>query len=150
MTTPVADFDALGRLDLLGLEDTLSGEDRLLRDTIRRFANEQLRPHIAEWFEAGTLPARELALEFGKLGVLGMHLDGYDCAGAKASQYAIACTEIEAVDSGLRSLVSVQGSLAMYAIHAYGSEEQKQQWLPRMARGEAIGCFGLTEADAGS
>jgi glutaryl-CoA dehydrogenase len=150
MTTPVPDFDALGRLDLLGLDDALSGEDRMLRDTIRRFASEQLRPHIAEWFEAGTLPARELALEFGKLGVLGMHLEGYDCAGAKASQYAIACTEIEAVDSGLRSLVSVQGSLAMYAIYAYGSEEQKQEWLPRMARGEAIGCFGLTEPDAGS
>jgi glutaryl-CoA dehydrogenase len=149
-TSPQADFDALDRLDLLDLDETLDSEDRLLRDTVRRFATEQLRPHIAEWFEAGTLPARDLALEFGKLGVLGMHLQGYDCAGAKASQYALACTEIEAVDSGLRSLVSVQGSLAMYAIHAYGSEEQKQEWLPRMARGEAIGCFGLTEADAGS
>ncbi|MDQ1745313.1 MAG: glutaryl-CoA dehydrogenase [Pseudonocardiales bacterium] len=147
---PQPDFDALDRLDLLDLDDTLEAEDRLLRDTVRRFATEQLRPHIAEWFEAGTLPARDLALEFGKLGVLGMHLSGYDCAGAKASQYALACTEIEAVDSGLRSLVSVQGSLAMYAIHAYGSEEQKQEWLPRMARGEAIGCFGLTEPDAGS
>jgi glutaryl-CoA dehydrogenase len=147
---PQADFDALDRLDLLDLDDTLDSEDRLLRDTVRRFATEQLRPHIAEWFEAGTLPARDLALEFGKLGVLGMHLQGYDCAGAKASQYALACTEIEAVDSGLRSLISVQGSLAMYAIYAYGSEEQKQEWLPRMARGEAIGCFGLTEADAGS
>jgi len=147
---PQPDFDALDRVDLLDLDDTLDGEDRLLRDTVRRFATEQLRPHIAEWFEAGTLPARDLALEFGKLGVLGMHLSGYDCAGAKASQYALACTEIEAVDSGLRSLVSVQGSLAMYAIHAYGSEEQKQEWLPRMARGEAIGCFGLTEPDAGS
>jgi glutaryl-CoA dehydrogenase len=147
---PQPDFDALDRLDLLDLDETLDGEDRLLRDTVRRFATEQLRPHIAEWFEAGTLPARDLALEFGKLGVLGMHLSGYECAGAKASQYALACTEIEAVDSGLRSLVSVQGSLAMYAIHAYGSEEQKQEWLPRMARGEAIGCFGLTEPDAGS
>jgi glutaryl-CoA dehydrogenase len=147
---PQPDFDALDRLDLLDLDDTLESEDRLLRDTIRRFATEQLRPHIAEWFEAGTLPARDLALEFGKLGVLGMHLSGYECAGAKASQYALACTEIEAVDSGLRSLVSVQGSLAMYAIYAYGSEEQKQEWLPRMARGEAIGCFGLTEPDAGS
>ncbi len=147
---PQADFDALDRLDLLGLDGTLTSEDRLLRDTVRRFATEQLRPHIAEWFEAGTLPARDLALEFGKLGVLGMHLQGYDCAGATASQYALACIEIEAVDSGLRSLVSVQGSLAMYAIYAYGSEQQKQEWLPRMARGEAIGCFGLTEADAGS
>jgi glutaryl-CoA dehydrogenase len=148
--SPQADFDALDRLDLLDLDETLDSEDRLLRDTVRRFATEQLRPHIAEWFEAGTLPARDLALEFGKLGVLGMHLQGYDCPGAKASQYALACTEIEAVDSGLRSLVSVQGSLAMYAIHAYGSEEQKQEWLPRMASGEAIGCFGLTEPDAGS
>jgi glutaryl-CoA dehydrogenase len=148
--TTMSDFDALDRLDLLDLDDTLSGEDRLLRDTIRRFAAEQLRPNIAEWFEAGTLPARDLAIEFGKLGVLGMHLQGYGCAGASASQYALACIEIEAVDSGLRSLVSVQGSLAMYAIYAYGSEEQKQEWLPRMATGEAIGCFGLTEADAGS
>ncbi|HTZ42370.1 MAG TPA: acyl-CoA dehydrogenase family protein [Jatrophihabitans sp.] len=145
-----SDFDALGRLDLLDLDDTLSGEDRLLRDTVRRFADEQLRPHIAQWFEEGALPARDLALEFGKLGLLGMHLEGYECPGALPSQYALACTEIEAVDSGLRSLVSVQGSLAMYSIHAYGSEEQKQQWLPRMARGEAIGCFGLTEPDAGS
>jgi glutaryl-CoA dehydrogenase len=141
---------SLDSLDLLDLEQTLNSEDRLLRDTIRRFATDQLRPHIAEWFEAGTLPARELALEFGKLGVLGMHLDGYGCPGAKPSQYALACIEIEAVDSGLRSLVSVQGSLAMWAIYAYGSEQQKQEWLPRMARGEAIGCFGLTEPDAGS
>jgi glutaryl-CoA dehydrogenase len=150
MTTSQAGFDALARLDLLGLDDALSGEDRLLRDTVRRFAAEQLRPNIARWFEDGTLPARELALEFGKLGVLGMHLDGYECPGASATQYGLACTEIEAVDSGLRSLVSVQGSLAMYAIHAYGSEEQKQRWLPPMSRGEAIGCFGLTEPDAGS
>ena len=150
MSSPIADFDGLSRLDLLGLDATLSSEDRLLRDTVRRFADEQLRPHIAEWFEAGTLPARELALEFGKLGLLGMHLEGYDCPGALPSQYGLACTEIEAVDSGLRSLVSVQGSLAMFSIWRYGSEEHKQQWLPRMARGEAIGCFGLTEPDAGS
>jgi len=149
-TSSQAGSDPLARLDLLGLDDALSSEDRLLRDTIRRFATEQLRPHIAQWFEDGTLPARELALEFGKLGVLGMHLHGYECPGARASQYGLACTEIEAVDSGLRSLVSVQGSLAMYAIHAYGSEEQKQRWLPPMSRGEAIGCFGLTESDAGS
>jgi glutaryl-CoA dehydrogenase len=148
MSTPIT--DSLASLDLLDLDSMLDADDRLLRDTIRRFAADQLRPHIAEWFEAGTLPARDLALEFGKLGVLGMHLEGYGCAGAKPSQYALACIEIEAVDSGLRSLVSVQGSLAMYAIYAYGSEEQKREWLPRMARGEAIGCFGLTEADAGS
>lgn len=142
--------DALDRLDLLDLDDDLDSDDRLLRDTVRKFADDRLRPHIREWFEEGTLPARELAQEFGALGVLGMHLDGYGCAGSTASQYGLACAEIEAVDSGLRSLVSVQGSLAMYAIHAYGSEEQKQEWLPRMAAGEAIGCFGLTEPDAGS
>ena len=93
---------------------------------------------------------RELALEFGRLGVLGMHLEGYGCAGMSAVDYGVACTELEAADSGIRSLVSVQGSLAMHAIHAYGSEDQKQSWLPPMARGEAIGCFGLTEPDAGS
>jgi glutaryl-CoA dehydrogenase len=140
----------LDRLDLLDLDDDLDQEDRLLRDTVRKFADDRLRPHIQQWFEEGTLPARDLAREFGSLGVLGMHLDGYGCQGAKASQYGLVCAEIEAVDSGLRSLVSVQGSLAMYAIHAYGSEEQKQQWLPRMAAGEAIGCFGLTEPDSGS
>jgi glutaryl-CoA dehydrogenase len=142
--------EALDRLDLLDLDDDLSDEDRLLRDTVRTFANDRLRPHIREWFEDGALPARELAREFGALGVLGMHLSGYGCAGATATQYGIACAEIEAIDSGLRSLVSVQGSLAMYAIHAYGSEEQKQRWLPDMAQGTAIGCFGLTEPDSGS
>ena len=142
--------DVLSRLDLLDLDDDLTEENRLLRDTVRTFADERLRPHIADWFESGTLPARDLALEFGRLGVLGMHLHGYGCAGATATQYGLVSAEIEAVDSGLRSLVSVQGSLAMYAIYAYGSEEQKQQWLPAMARGEAIGCFGLTEPDSGS
>ncbi|WP_375479565.1 acyl-CoA dehydrogenase family protein [uncultured Jatrophihabitans sp.] len=142
--------DALDRLDLLDLDDDLDGDDRLLRDTVRKFADDRLRPHIREWFESGTLPARDLAREFGDLGVLGMHLEGYGCQGAKASQYGLVCAEVEAVDSGLRSLVSVQGSLAMYAIHAYGSEEQKQRWLPGMAKGELIGCFGLTEADSGS
>jgi glutaryl-CoA dehydrogenase len=142
--------DALDRLDLLDLDDDLDDEDRLLRDTVRKFANDRLRPNIQQWFEDGTLPARDLAREFGELGVLGMHLEGYGCQGAKPSQYGLVCAEIEAVDSGLRSLVSVQGSLAMYSIHAYGSEEQKQQWLPRMATGEAIGCFGLTEPDSGS
>ena len=142
--------DALDRLDLLDLDDDLSDDDRLLRDTVRKFANDRLRPNIQQWFEDGTLPARDLAREFGELGVLGMHLEGYGCQGAKASQYGLVCAEIEAIDSGLRSLVSVQGSLAMYSIHAYGSEEQKQHWLPRMATGEAIGCFGLTEPDSGS
>jgi glutaryl-CoA dehydrogenase len=142
--------DALDRLDLLDLDDELDPEDRLLRDTVRKFADDRLRPNIQKWFEDGTLPARELAQEFGALGVLGMHLDGYGCQGAKASQYGLVCAEVESVDSGLRSLVSVQGSLAMYAIYAYGSEDQKQRWLPGMAKGELIGCFGLTEPDSGS
>jgi glutaryl-CoA dehydrogenase len=142
--------DSLDRLDLLDLDDDLAADDRLLRDTVRKFADDRLRPHIAGWFEDGTLPARELAQEFGALGVLGMHLTGYGCQGSTASQYGLVCAEVEAVDSGLRSLVSVQGSLAMYAIHAYGSEEQKQRWLPGMAKGELIGCFGLTESDSGS
>jgi glutaryl-CoA dehydrogenase len=135
--------------DLLGLDAQLSEEDRLVRDTVRRFADERLRPEVAGWFDAGTLP-RELAVEFGKLGLLGMHLTGYGCAGSTAVQYGLVCHELEAVDSGVRSMVSVQGSLAMYAIWRYGSEEHKQEWLPRMARGEALGCFGLTEPDSGS
>src|SRR5262245_43649921 len=142
--------DALDRIDLLDLDDDLDAEDRLLRDTVRKFADDRLRPNIRQWFEDGTLPARELAQEFGALGVLGMHLTGYGCQGSTASQYGLVCTEVEAVDSGLRSLISVQGSLAMYAIYAYGSEEQKQRWLPGMAAGELIGCFGLTEPDSGS
>jgi glutaryl-CoA dehydrogenase len=142
--------DALDRLDLLDLDADLADDDRLLRDTVRKFANDRLRPNIQKWFEDGTLPARELAQEFGALGVLGMHLKGYGCQGSTASQYGLVCAEVEAVDSGLRSLVSVQGSLAMYAIYAYGSEEQKQRWLPGMATGELIGCFGLTEPDSGS
>jgi glutaryl-CoA dehydrogenase len=136
-------------LDLLGLDAALSPTDREIRDTVRRFATERVLPNVAGWFETGTLP-RELTPELGKLGVLGMHLAGYGCPGASALQYGLACLELEAVDSGLRSLVSVQGSLAMYAVHAYGSEEQKQEWLPRLAAGEAIGCFGLTEPDSGS
>jgi glutaryl-CoA dehydrogenase len=142
--------DVLAQLDLLDLADDLDDEDRLLRDTIAKFADDRLRPNIQQWFEDGELPARELAREFGALGVLGMHLKGYGCQGARPSQYGLVCAEIEAVDSGLRSLVSVQGSLAMYAIYAYGSEEQKQRWLPEMAQGTAIGCFGLTEPDSGS
>jgi glutaryl-CoA dehydrogenase len=117
---------------------------------VRRFADERLRPQLADWFEAGDLPVRELARELGSLGVLGMHLEGYGCAGTDATSYGLACLELEAADSGIRSLVSVQGSLAMYAIHAHGSEEQRQQWLPGMATGELVGCFGLTEPDAGS
>jgi len=122
---------------------------RLVRDTARAFARDRVLPHVADWFEAGILP-REIAPEIGKLGLLGMHLTGYGCAGMGAVSYGVACREMEAADSGLRSLVSVQGSLCMFPIWKYGSEEQKQEWLPRMAAGEAIGCFGLTEPDHGS
>ena len=135
--------------DLLHIDDELTSEERLVRDTVRAFAAERIMPYIADWFEAGTLP-RELAPELGKLGLLGMHLTGYGCAGMGPVAYGVTCREMEAADSGLRSLVSVQGSLAMFPIWRYGSEEQKQEWLPRMAAGEAIGCFGLTEPDHGS
>jgi glutaryl-CoA dehydrogenase len=135
--------------DLLRIDDELSEEERLVRDTVRAFAADRIMPHIADWFEAGTLP-REIVPEIGKLGLLGMHLKGYGCAGMGAIAYGVACREMEAADSGLRSLVSVQGSLAMFPIWKYGSEEQKSEWLPRMAAGEAVGCFGLTEPDHGS
>ncbi|WP_405362226.1 acyl-CoA dehydrogenase family protein [Kitasatospora sp. NBC_00085] len=136
--------------DLLAVGDLLTDEERLIRDTVRKFTEERIRPHLADWFERGVFPARELAPELGALGVLGMHLDGYGCTGSTAVAYGVACMELEAADSGLRSFVSVQGSLAMRSIHAYGSEEQKQRWLPGMAAGELIGCFGLTEPDFGS
>ncbi|MER6523942.1 acyl-CoA dehydrogenase family protein [Streptomyces sp. NPDC001508] len=136
--------------DLFGIDTLLGDEERDIRDTVRAMAERRLRPQIADWFEQGAIPARELAEQLGELGVLGMHLQGYGCAGTSAVSYGLACLELEAVDSGLRSLVSVQGSLAMYAIWKYGSEEQKQQWLPGMAAGRVIGCFGLTEPDAGS
>lgn len=135
---------------LFALDQLLESEEIQIRDTVRKFAHEKIRPHIGEWFEAATLPARDLAKELGSLGVLGMHLDGYGCAGMSATSYGLACLELEAVDSGIRSLVSVQGSLAMFSIHHWGSEDQKQEWLPKMATGEAIGCFGLTEPDFGS
>ncbi|MFF3571819.1 acyl-CoA dehydrogenase family protein [Nocardia jiangxiensis] len=137
-------------LGLFGIEELIGEEDRAIRDTVRAFTADRLRPHLAQWYESATIPARELAGELGKLGVLGMHLDGYGCAGTSALAYGLACLELEAADSGLRSLVSVQGSLTMFAIHRWGSPEQKQEWLPRMAAGEAIGCFGLTEPDFGS
>ncbi|MFI6032302.1 acyl-CoA dehydrogenase family protein [Amycolatopsis magusensis] len=136
--------------DFLDLDAELSGEERDIRDAVREYAAEQLAPNVADWYESGALPAAELAKGFGQLGLLGMHLEGYGCAGTSAMAYGIACRELEAVDSGLRSFVSVQGSLAMYAIHRWGSDEQKAEWLPRMATGEALGCFGLTEPDAGS
>ena len=140
----------LAPLALFNTDHLISEEDRAIRDTVRRFVTDRVSPHIADWYEAGTMPVRELAPELGTLGVLGMHLEGYGCAGTSATAYGLACLELEAGDSGLRSLVSVQGSLAMFAIWKHGSEEQKQQWLPAMAAGEAIGCFGLTEPDFGS
>ena len=142
--------DTTATVDLLRLDDLLSDEERQIRDLVRAWVRDRILPTIEDWFEAGTFPARELATELGGLGLLGMHLEGYGGAGATATAYGLACLELEAGDSGLRSFVSVQGSLAMYAIHSFGSEEQKQTWLPRMAAGEAIGCFGLTEADSGS
>lgn len=137
-------------LSLLAIDHLLTEEERDIRDTVKKLVDEKIKPHVAAWYESGDLPARELAKEFGALGLLGMHLEGYGCAGTNATAYGLACMELEAGDSGIRSLVSVQGSLAMYAIWRWGSEEQKTQWLPGMARGEFIGCFGLTEADYGS
>jgi len=135
--------------DFLAIDALLSSEERLLRDTVRRFVGERIIPDVAAWFEQGVFP-KELAKEMGALGLFGMHLEGYGCAGTSAVEYGLACLELEAGDSGARSFVSVQGSLAMFPIWKYGSEEQKQRWLPPMAAGEVIGCFGLTEADAGS
>ena len=141
--------DTYTPLELFDIDRLLDEDERDIAATVRRFVDTRLRPHIADWFESSTLP-RELAREFGSLGVMGMHLDGYGCAGTNAVSYGLACMELEAGDSGFRSFVSVQGSLSMYSIHRFGSEEQKQQWLPRLASGDAIGCFGLTEADFGS
>jgi glutaryl-CoA dehydrogenase len=135
---------------LFDIDSLLTEEERAMGETVRRFVAQRVRPHVADWYERGEAPVRELARELGSLGVLGMHLEGYGCAGAGAVAYGVACLELEASDSGIRSLVSVQGSLAMYAISAYGSDSQKEEWLPRMARGEVIGCFGLTEPDFGS
>ncbi|MEU4633122.1 acyl-CoA dehydrogenase [Micromonospora chalcea] len=137
-------------LDYFGVDTLVDDDTRELQAAVRGFVDRRIRPEIAAWYEAGRLPVRELARELGELGVLGMHLEGYGCAGTSAVAYGLACFELEAGDSGLRSLVSVQGSLAMYAIWRFGSEEQKREWLPRMAAGEAIGCFGLTEPDFGS
>ncbi|XVA04510.1 acyl-CoA dehydrogenase family protein [Prescottella equi] len=136
-------------MDLFGIDALLSDEERDIQATVRRLVDERLRPQLPEWFESGTLP-KEIARELGGLGLFGMHLQGYGCAGTNAVSYGLACLELEAGDSGLRSFVSVQGSLSMFSIHRYGSEEQKQEWLPRLASGEALGCFGLTEPDFGS
>ncbi|GII78566.1 glutaryl-CoA dehydrogenase [Sphaerisporangium rufum] len=135
--------------DLLDVGWLLDDEERAVRDTVRRFVRERVLPEVGTWFDRGAFP-RELAKDLGAIGLLGMHLSGYGCAGTGAVPYGLACLELEAGDSGLRSFVSVQGSLAMFPIHAYGSAEQKETWLPRMAAGEVIGCFGLTEPDSGS
>ena len=143
----MADNSPLGLLDT---DSLIGSEDRDIQLTVRRFVDERIRPSIAEWYDEGSTPVREVALELGQLGVLGMHLEGYGCAGTSTTAYGLACLEVEAGDSGIRSLMSVQGSLAMFAIHAHGSDAQKDEWLPQMARGEKIGCFGLTESDFGS
>jgi glutaryl-CoA dehydrogenase len=135
--------------DYLAIDALLDDEERAIRDTVRQWVRERILPEIAEWFEQGILP-RELAQEVGQLGLFGMHLEGYGLPGASAVMYGLTCMELEAGDSGLRSFVSVQGSLAMFSIWKWGSEEQKQRWLPGMHSGELIGCFGLTEPDAGS
>ncbi len=143
------ELPALDPLDYLALDGLLDEEERAVRDTVRQFVREQVLPEVGDWFERGILP-RELLTELAKLGLYGMHLDGYGLPGASAVAYGLTCLELEAGDSGVRSAVSVQGSLAMFAIWRWGSEEQKQRWLPAMHAGEAIGCFGLTEPDAGS
>ncbi len=144
-TTPV------NPLDLADIDDLLSREEKDIRAAVRQVCDAEVEPYIAEWFEQGELPdVKGLTRKLGEVGLLGMHLDGYGCAGLTAVDYGLACLELEATDSGLRSLVSVQGSLAMFALHRFGSQEHKQEWLPRMAAGEAIGCFGLTEPDFGS
>jgi len=135
--------------DFLDIDSLLMDEERLIRDTVRRFVADRVLASIAEWFEVGRFPV-ELAGEMGAIGLLGMNLDGYECSGTSNVAYGLACTELEYGDSGIRSFVSVQGSLSMFPIWSYGSDEQKQRWLPPMAAGETIGCFGLTEADAGS
>ena len=143
-------FDTPDPHDFLGIDSLLSDEEKLLRGTVRDFVQKEIIPDVGDWWEAGELPHAELAKTIGDIGLLGMHLEGYGCAGTSATAYGLACLELEAGDSGIRSFVSVQGSLAMFPIWKFGSEEQKNEWLPRMATGEVIGCFGLTEADSGS
>jgi glutaryl-CoA dehydrogenase len=147
--TAILSAGGLDPIDFLQTDQLLSGEERLLRDTVAQFVTDQVAPNIAQWWDDGVLP-RDLITQMGNLGLLGMHLEGYGCAGTSAVAYGLACTELEAGDSGIRSFISVQGSLAMYPIWAFGSEEQKQRWLPGMAAGEIVGCFGLTEQDSGS
>lgn len=136
--------------DFLDIDSLLSEEEILVRDTVRNFVDKEINPNVAEWWEEGKIPHKDLAKSFGELGMFGMHLEGYGCAGTSNMAYGLASLELEAGDSGIRSFVSVQGSLAMFPIWKFGSEEQKQTWLPSMASGDVIGCFGLTEADSGS
>ncbi len=136
-------------LDFLAIDRLLTDEERAIRDAVREFVRNEILPGVAEWFEEGVFP-RDVAKGLAELGLLGMHLTGYECAGANAVSYGLACLELEAGDSGFRSFVSVQGSLCMFPIWKYGTEEQKQRYLPGMARGDVIGCFGLTEPDVGS
>ena len=156
MTTPRTEAGRNGReapvppgQDFMNIEAHLSEGELAVRGRVRSFVRDRIKPNINEWFDKALFP-REIVPEFAELGLLGMHLSGYGCAGRSAVEYGLACMELEAGDSGLRTFVSVQGSLAMSAIHKFGSEEQKNEWLPRMAKGEAIGCFGLTEPTAGS
>jgi glutaryl-CoA dehydrogenase len=149
LTAPVTEPLTALAVDYLNLDDLFTAEELALRDRVRAFVDERVRPNIAGWYATGTFP-RELVKEFAALGLLGMHLKGYGCAGRSAVEYGIAAMELEAGDSGIRTFVSVQGSLAMSAIYKFGSEEQKQRWLPGMAAGDLIGCFGLTEPTAGS
>jgi glutaryl-CoA dehydrogenase len=149
MTTPLDPRRVNNARDFLSLDTLLDEEEMAIQQTVRKFVQDRILPNIGQWFDKGVFP-RELAAEMGAMGLLGMHLDGYGCAGTSGTSYGLACLELEAGDSGIRSFVSVQGSLAMFPIRAFGSEEQKQEWLPRMASGEAIGCFGLTESDSGS
>jgi len=136
--------------DFLDIDSLLSDEEKLLRGTVRDYVQKEIVPHVGDWWDEGKLPQVDLAKAFGQIGLLGMHLEGYGCAGTSATAYGLACLELEAGDSGIRSFVSVQGSLAMFPIWKFGSEEQKETWLPQMASGEVIGCFGLTEPDSGS
>ncbi len=151
MSAPQQKLPPIDPMDLAGIDDLLSDDEKAVRASVRQLCDKVVDPYVADWFERGEIDdPRGLARELGSLGLLGMHLEGYGCAGMSAVDYGLAGLELEASDSGIRSLVSVQGSLAMFAIWRWGSEEQKQQWLPRMATGEAIGCFGLTEPDYGS
>ncbi len=141
--------DAIDPLDFLDVDRLLTDDERAIRQMVREWVADRVLPNIEAWFENAEFP-REVAKELGGLGLLGMHLTGYDCAGTNAVSYGLACLELEAGDSGFRSFVSVQGSLCMFPIWKFGSEEQKKKWLPAMAAGDLVGCFGLTEPDAGS